>query len=46
MRVFPIFPGEDKQIELVWQRRLPMRNGRYRLPLPLAALTRPPAPGD
>jgi hypothetical protein len=44
MRVFPIFPGEDKQVELVWQRRLPMRNGRYLLSLPLAALTRPEDP--
>ncbi|MDP8235366.1 MAG: VIT domain-containing protein [Candidatus Erginobacter occultus] len=44
MRVFPIFPGEDKQVELVWQRRLPMKNGRYRLSLPLAALTRPDDP--
>lgn len=40
MRVFPIFPGEDKQIELFWHRRLTMKDGEFVFTLPLNQLTR------
>ncbi|MCX6348297.1 MAG: VIT domain-containing protein, partial [Candidatus Aureabacteria bacterium] len=38
MRVFPIFPGENKQIELFWHERLPMKNGEFFLNFPLRRL--------
>ena len=39
MRVFPIFPGENKQIEIFFFRRLPMKNGRFSLEFPLKEFT-------
>ncbi len=41
LRVFPITPGENKQIELVSHRRLPLVNGKFELTLPIARLTGP-----
>lgn len=39
MRVFPIFPDENKQIELIMQQPVDMINGIYTLELPVLALT-------
>ncbi len=41
VRVFPIFPGETKQIELLFMHRLRMVDGRLTVPLALDALTLP-----
>ncbi|MFH1023244.1 MAG: VIT domain-containing protein [Planctomycetota bacterium] len=40
MRVFPIAPGESKQIELVFFRRLEMKDGAFVLDMPLAQIAR------
>lgn len=40
MRVFPIQPGEDKQIELFSHRRLGMERGQFMLAIPLTQLTK------
>jgi len=40
-RVFPILPGEDKQIELISHERLGMEAGRLVCRIPLATLARP-----
>ncbi|MBF0198486.1 MAG: hypothetical protein HQL32_12285, partial [Planctomycetes bacterium] len=39
VRVAPIFPGEFKQVELFFHRRLVMEKGRFVMKLPLADLT-------
>lgn len=44
MRVFPIQPGEDKQVELFSHRRLGMEAGQFVLNLPLAQMTQPRDP--
>lgn len=40
LRIFPIVPGESKQMELFTHRRLPMEGGELVLELPLASLAR------
>jgi hypothetical protein len=41
MRVFPILPGEDKQIELFSHRRLGMKDGEFVLSVPVRDIARP-----
>jgi len=41
MRVFPIVPGENKQIELIYHQRLSMKDGKFVLTIPLKEFSHP-----
>jgi len=44
MRVFPILPGENKQIELISHQRLSMNHGKFFLNLPFNTISQPNDP--